>query len=60
MSGDGDLLDNWDPVDMLSDNLATLASMESHLCVVKRLENVVTRLSGGNSLAAEAIPHPGL
>ena len=36
MSGDGDLLDNWDPVDMLSDNLATLASMESHLEKLKK------------------------
>ena len=31
MGGDGDILDNWDPVDMLSDNLTALASMESHL-----------------------------
>ena len=74
---------------MLSDHLATLTAMESHLekenmslkskaiyhgldkmdyvwnffqlylCVVKRLKNVVTRLGGGNSLAAEAVPHAG-
>ncbi len=31
-----------------------------YLCVVKRLKNVVTRLCGGNSLAAEAVPHAGL
>ena len=56
MSDERNILDHGDTMNMLSDDLASLA-MQCDLGLVEGLEDVVTGLSGGDSVTAPAVSH---
>ena len=58
MGDDRNILDDRNPVDVLSNDLARV-SMKGHLGLVKWLQDMITGLRVRNSLTAETVSHPG-
>ena len=59
MGDDRNILDDRNPVDVLSNNLARV-TMKGHLGLVKWLQDMITGLCVRNSFTAETVSHPDL